>query len=183
MCVYFVAMLCAGRFVLGWAHDAFKFACHMFMHFHAYVPYYFYLLILKLLGAFLIVSLSLSYVSCIMAPKRKSIPSRNPLRYGASSSSSPFDPTPSNVWFRDEKAKSDFSENFSRQGIHSERQVILSDFSNTDLTIVIYNRGWESLCGVPVTCLSVIIQDFYSNMHGFDYSIPLFVTCIGVYAM
>ena len=58
MCVYFVAMLCAGRFGLGWAHDAFKFACHMFMHFQAYKPSCFYHLILKLLGTLLIDSLS-----------------------------------------------------------------------------------------------------------------------------
>ena len=38
MCVYFVAMMCAVRFGLGWAHDVFNYACHMFMHFHAYVP-------------------------------------------------------------------------------------------------------------------------------------------------
>ena len=31
MCVYFVANMCAGRFGLGWAHNAFIFACHMFM--------------------------------------------------------------------------------------------------------------------------------------------------------
>ena len=43
MCVYFAARLCAGRFGLGWAHDMFKFACHMFMHFHAYVPSSFYI--------------------------------------------------------------------------------------------------------------------------------------------
>ena len=24
----------------------------------------------------------------------------------------------------------------------------------------------------------MLIQEFYSNMHGFDYSVPLFVTCI-----
>ena len=29
--------LCAGRFGLGWAHDAFYIVCHMFMHSHAYV--------------------------------------------------------------------------------------------------------------------------------------------------
>ena len=33
MCVYFVAMMCAIRFGLGWAYDVFKFTCHMFMHF------------------------------------------------------------------------------------------------------------------------------------------------------
>ena len=99
----------------------------MFMYFHAYVPYCFYLLILNMFGTFLIVFLSLSlslylsYVSCIMTSKHKSISFQNPLRFGASSSSTPFDPTPSHVQFYDEKAKSDFSENFSRQGIHSER--------------------------------------------------------------
>ena len=72
-----------------------------------------------------------------MAPKRKSTPSQNPLLSGASSS----DPTPSHVKFRDEKAKLDFSENFSRCGIHSKRQVVLLDFSDTDLLTVIHSRG------------------------------------------
>ena len=92
----------------------------MFMHFHAYVLSCFYHLILKLLGTFLIVSLSLSlspfffisYISCIMAPKRKSTPSQNLFCSWAFSSSSPFDPTPYHVRFHDEKAKSDFLENF-----------------------------------------------------------------------
>ena len=106
----------------------------------------------------LFLSFSPFYVSCVMAPKCKSTPSRNPLHSKASSSSSPFDPTPSHVWFHDEKAKSDFFENFSQCGIHSECQVVLSDFSDTDLPTVIYSRGWESLCGAPVTCPSVIIQ-------------------------
>ena len=48
-----------------------------------------------------------------------------------------------------------------------ERQVILSDFFDTDLPTVIYSRGWESLCGV-------IIQEFYSNMHGIDTLVPYF---------
>ena len=88
-----------------------------------------------------------------MAPKRKSTLSRNPLRSGASSSS---DPTPS-IRFRDEDAQKDFSENFSWQGVHSEHRVILADFADTDLLDVIHNRGWESLCDVPVTCPSVLI--------------------------
>ena len=45
-----------------------------------------------------------------MAPKRKSTPSQNPLRSGASSSS---DPTPSHLRFHDEDARKDSSENFS----------------------------------------------------------------------
>ena len=123
----------------------------------------------------LFLSFSSSYVSCVMAPKCKSTPSRNPLRSRASSSS-PSNPTPSHIRFRDEKAKLDFSENFSRRGIHSEHQVVLLDFSNTDIPIVIYSKGWESLCGASVTCPSMIIQEFYSNIHGFDYFIPQFST-------
>ena len=177
MYVYFVAMLCAGRFGLGWAHDAFQFACHLVMRFHAYVPSCFYHLILKLLGTFLIISLSLSpsYISCIMASKHKSTPSQNHLRSEASSSSSPSDPTPSHVRFCDEKATSDFLENFSRAFIQNAK-VIMLDFFNTDLPTVIHSKGWESFCGILVTCPFVIIQEFYSNMHRFDYSIPLFVT-------
>ena len=69
-----------------------------------------------------------------------------------------------------------FLENFSKRGIHLERQVVLSDFANTNLPSVIHNRGWESLCDIPVTCPLVLIQEFYSNMHGIDRSIPLFFT-------
>ena len=108
-----------------------------------------------------------------MAPKHKSTPARNPLRFGASFSS---DPTLSHIRFRDDDAFKAFSENFSRRGIHSERQVILMDFADTDLPSVIHSRGWESLCDVPVNCPLVLIQEFYSNMHGIDRSVPFFFT-------
>ena len=108
-----------------------------------------------------------------MAPKRKSTPARNPLHSEASLSS---DPTLSHIRFRDDVAFKAFSENFSRRDIHSASQVILSDFANTDLPSVIHSRGWESLCDVPVTCPLVLIQEFYSNMHGIDHSVPLFFT-------
>ena len=88
------------------------------------------------------------------APKCKSIPAQNPLRSGASSSS---DPTLSHIWFRDDDAFKAFSENFSRRGIHSERQVMLLDFADTDLPFVIHSRGWESLCDTPVTYPLVLI--------------------------
>ena len=52
----------------------------------------------------------------------------------------------------------------------------MSDFSDTDLPTVIHSRGWESLCDVLVTCPSVLIKEFYSNMHGLDSSVPLFDT-------
>ena len=108
-----------------------------------------------------------------MTPKRKSTPARNPLHSDASSST---DPCPSTVRFRDDDAFNAFSKNFSRQGIHSERQVILSNFADTDLPSVIHSRGWESLCDIPVTCPIMLIQEFYSNMHGIDRSVTLFFT-------
>ena len=102
-----------------------------------------YLILLMLLGTFLIVfSFSpfffLFTLVMSMAPKRKSTPARNPLRSDASLSS---DLSPYNVWFRDDDAFKAFSENFSRRGIHSERQVVLSDFVDTDLPFVIHSRG------------------------------------------
>ena len=108
-----------------------------------------------------------------MAPKRKSTPAQNLLHCSASSST---DPSTSNVRFHDDDALKAFSENFSRRGIHSEHQVVLSDFADTDLPSIIHSRGWESLCDVLVTCPLVLIQEFYFNMHGIDRSVPFFFT-------
>ena len=64
--------LCAGRFGLGWANDAFYIAYHLFMHSHAYVLSFQYILwyILNYFGTFLILfSLSLPlfvYVSLLL---------------------------------------------------------------------------------------------------------------------
>ena len=110
-----------------------------------------------------------------MAPKRKSTSARNPFHSGASSSSNS---APLSLRFRDDDAHKAFLENFSRRGIHSECQVILSNFADTDLPSVIHSRGWESLCDVSVTCPLMLIQEFYSNMHGIDRSVPLFFTRI-----
>ena len=108
-----------------------------------------------------------------MAPKRKSTLAQNPLHFGASSS---FDSTLLSLRFRDDDAHKALSKNFSRRGIHSERQVLLSNFADVDLPSAIHSRGWESLCNVPITCPLVLIQEFYSNMHGIDHSVPLFFT-------
>ena len=89
-----------------------------------------------------------------MAPKHKSIAARNPFHYDASSS---LDQTLTHIWFHDDDAFKAFSENFSRRGIHSEYQVILTDFADTDLPSVIHSRGWESLCDVSITCPLVLI--------------------------
>ena len=92
-------------------------------------------------------SLSLSFLFTLvvsMAPKHKSTPSWNSFRSRESSSS---DPTPSSIRFCDEDARKDFSKNFSRRGVHSERRVILADFTDTDLPNLIHSRGWESNLG------------------------------------
>ena len=134
------------------------------MHTYSFSIYLLYLKCVWNLSNCLFLSLSFLFLST---------PSQNPLPSMASSSS---DPTPSHIQFHDEDARRAFSENFSRQGIHSEHQVILADFVNTNLPDVIYSRGWESLCDDPVTCPSVLIQEFNSNMHGFNFSVSFFHT-------
>ena len=52
----------------------------------------------------------------------------------------------------------------------------MADFANNDLPDVIHSRGRESLRDILVTCPFMLIQEFYSNMHEFDFSVPLFVT-------
>ena len=151
---------------------------------HTYLQVFIFLCILSCWCFSCCLPLSLSLflaLVCTMAPKRKSTLSQNPLHSWASTSS--FDLTPSHIWFCDDKARKDFSENFCRRGIHSECQVILLDFFDTDLSTVIYSWGWESLCGASVSCPPVIIQEFYSNMHGIDTFVPHFFsrvrgTCI-----
>ena len=170
--------LCAGRIGLGWVHDAIYFAYHMFMHSLCIRTLFsIHLLYLNCFGTFLIVSLSLHLflftLVVSMAPKCKSTPSQNPFHSKASSSS---DPTPSHIRFCDEDAWKDFLENFSRRGVHLECRVILADFADTDLPTIIHSQGWKSLCDIPVTCPSVLIQEFYSNMHGFNFLVPLFST-------
>ena len=148
------------------------FSMHMYLFSH-------FLTILNCFGTFLIVSFSLPLFLLMlivsMAPKRKSTPARNPLRSGVSSS---FDFAPFSLRFRDYDTHKAFLENFSRRGVHSECQVILADFANTDLPTVIHSWEWESLCDVPVTCPLMLIQEFYSNMYRIDHSVPLFFTCI-----
>ena len=78
--------------------------------------------------------------------------------------------------FRDEKVKDDFFENFFDQAIHSKRQVILSNFSNTSLPDAFSSRGWASPCEIPKRCPDVFIQEFYSNMHAIGTSVPRFTT-------
>ena len=99
-----------------------------------------------------------------MALKRKSTTAQNPLRSDASSST---DPSPSNVRFRDDDAFKAFSENFSRRGIHSEHQVVLSDFTDTDLPSVIHSTS--RFVRMPSAYPRVLLQ---------HRSLPLFFTCV-----
>ena len=167
---------------LDWAEPMMQFLLHVTCSCisHAYVLYFsICLLYLNCFGAFLIVSFSLPPLFILftlvvfIAPKCKSTPAQNPLHSGASSSS---DSTPLSLRFRDDDAHKGFSDKFSRRGIHSERQVILADFADSDLPTVIHSQGWESLYDVLVICPLVLIQGFYSNMHGIDRSVPLFFT-------
>ena len=108
-----------------------------------------------------------------MGHKRKSTPARNSLHSGASSSS---DHAPLSLRFRNDDAYKAFTESFSRQGTHSEWRVILGHFADIDLPIVIHSQEWEFLYDEPITCPLVLIQEFYSNMHGIDRFVPHFVT-------
>ena len=130
----------------------------MFMHMYFFSHI---LTIVNCFGTFLIISFSfplfLFTLVVSMAPKRKSTPARNPLHSGAFSSS---DSTPLSFRFRDDDAHKAFLENFSRRGVHSERQVILVDFADTDLPTVIHNREWESLCASRSLVLSCLSRSF-----------------------
>ena len=116
-----------------------------------------------------------------VAPKRKSTPARNPLRSDASLSS---DPSPSNIRFHDGDALKEFSKNFFRRGIHSEHQVILSDFADTDFPSIIHSRGWKSLCDVPVTCSRAYPGVLLQHARDWSFSTSLFTrvrgTCIPI---
>ena len=63
----------------------------------------------------------------------KSTPARNPL--GSRSSSNLI--LPLHVRFRDGKAQQDFLEKFKKRGVHLEYHIVLSDFSDTPLPMVI----------------------------------------------
>ena len=44
------------------------------------------------------------------------------------------------------------------------------------LPAFIQNQGWESICEKAVCCPIVFIQEFYSNIHGINTSVPQFAT-------
>ena len=76
-----------------------------------------------------------------MAPKKSAF-LKNPISCRGSSSSSSL---PARNGFYDLKSQKDFDENFCDRVIHLERQVTLSDFSDTPLPSAFSSRVWESL--------------------------------------
>ena len=115
-CVLYMLNCCV-LLGLDWVEPMMLFMLHIIcscIFMHMYLQF-FYILYIDLFGAYLFVSLSPSLflvLVCFMEPKHKSTLSQNPLRSGASFSSPP-DPTPSHVWFCDDKAHKEFSKNFS----------------------------------------------------------------------
>ena len=170
--------LCSGR--LNWAKPMMYLLCMSHVHAFSMHLYIFshILIIVNCFGTFFIVfffSLLIRLVTLVvsMALKRKSTLPQNPLHFGASSSS---DHAPLCLSFYNNDAYKAFTENFSRRGIHSEHRVIMGHFADIDLPTIIHSREWESLYDEPVTCPLVLSQEFYSNMHGIDRSVPHFVT-------
>ena len=145
-------------------------------HVHAFSMHmYFFSHILTIVNyfwTFLIVSFSvplfLFTLVVSMVPKCKSTPARNPLHSGASSSS---DSAPFSLWFRDDDAHKAFLENFSRRCVHSERQVILADFADTDLPTVIHCREWIHCVTFRSLVLSCLSRSFTPTCTG--CSVPL----------
>ena len=137
---------------LDWVftHYAFNFCMS---HVHAFFMHTFYLFFpILCCDVFCSLSLSLSRINYAMAPKAcKSTLAQNPLQGSGFSSSDPPVP-PLHVRFCDEKARKDFLENFQKCGIHSEHQVILSNFADTPLPSLIRTRGWESLLERSLRC-------------------------------
>ena len=163
---------------LDWVEPMMQFLLHVTCSCisHAYALYFsIYLLYLNCFRAFLIVSffpLSILFMLVvIMAPNRKFILAWNPLH---SSSSSSSDSAPLFLRFRDDDAHNAFSENFFRRGIHSELQVILAGFVDTDLPTVIHSRdgshcvmSWSHVLlylsrNFTPTCTRLIVQYLFS---------------------
>ena len=117
--------------------------------------------------SFLLLLLNLFTLVVSMAPKHKSTPAQNPLRFGASSST---DPSPFNVRFRDDDAFKAFSENFSRRSIHSERQSFCRtlptltfplSFTVGDGSHCVMSRSHVLSClsrSFTSTCMGLIVQ-------------------------
>ena len=168
---------------LDWAEPMMYLLLHVTCSyiFHAYVPFLSFLLIRTVFGTFLrlsppLLSLSLSRLVYSWHLKRASL-----LRPGTLFVSGHhllplliLSPLMSGSMMI--KLVRTFWRTFLDAAFIRKCQVILSDFFYTNLPTVIHSRGWEFLCDISVTCPSVIMQEFYSKILRFDYSLPHFIT-------
>ena len=158
MCDYYVEMLCAGRFGLGWAHDAFNVACHMFMHFSCIRTIFLFLSFdTKLFSAFLHVSLSLS-LSLFLSLVALWHLNANLLHPGTLFVLGHLFlllPPLTSLHLMSSSMMIKPVRTFWRTS--NDEAFIRNAKSFYRIFTVIYSRGWESLCGIPVTCPSVII--------------------------
>ena len=102
-----------------------------------------------------------------MAPKRKSTLAQNPLRFDASSSTD-YSPSFGSMMMMPLR-------HFRRTSLDEAFIRNANSFCQTLPTLTFplsFTVGDRSHC---VTSL-VLIQEFYSNMHGIDHSVPLFFT-------
>ena len=129
--------------------NAFSMHMYFFSHIFTIENYFETFLIVSFSIPLLLVTLVVS-----MAPKRKSTSVRNPLHFGAFSSSNH---APLSLRFCNNDTCKAFSEEFSRRGIHSEHRVVLGQFADIDLPIVIHSQEWDFLCDEPVTCPLILI--------------------------
>ena len=149
----------------------------MLMHFHAYIPSFLYILILNYLVLFCL-SPSLSLFLSLVAPCHLNenllcpetlfvprhlllLPPRILLHLMSGSVMIKLVRT-----FRGTSHNEAFIRN-SKSFYHT--------FSILTFPLSSIVGGWESVYGISVICPSVIIHEFYSNMHIFDYSVPHFV--------
>ena len=168
--------LCARRIGLGWAHNTFYIAYHMFMHFPCIRPLFLiYLLYLNYFGTFwlslsLSPSLSICVSLCLWHLNASLLRPRTLFVLGH--------PLPLILLHHIFSFMMRMPERLSRRTFLNEAFILNAKSSwRTSLTPnVIHSRGWESLCDVLVICPSVLIQKFYSNMHGLDSSVPFFHT-------
>ena len=149
----------------------------MLMHFHAYIPSFLYILILNCLVLFCLspsLSLFLSLVAPwhlnenLLCPETLFVPRHllllPPLILLQLISGSMMI-----------KLVRTFRRTSHDEAFIRNSKLFYHTFPILTFPLSSIVRGWESVYSISVICPSVIIHEFYSNMHIFDYSVPHFV--------
>ena len=164
---------------LDWAVPMMFFLLHVTRSsiFHAYVQFFFYLVDIKCAGTFLFVTLSFLFFQLIalwhlngnlLRPGTLFVPRHllllpSLILLHLTSGSMMIKPVRT---FR--RTSHDVAFIWNAKSFYQTFSILTFPLSS----IV---GGWESVYGISVICPSVIIHEFYSNMHIFDYSVPHFV--------